>query len=153
MKFSRIGVVFLAAFALLAPSLLAGEYLVNVDKNGVALQGYDPVAFFTEGKPVKGSPEIAYEYEGATYHFATEANKETFTKDPEKYEPLFGGYCAYGVAQGGLYSISVDAFNIYDGKLLLQKNTSVRDLFNKDAEGNFKKAVGNWPDLEKKHKN
>ncbi len=153
MKFSRMGVVILAAFTLLVPSLMAGDHLVNVDKNGVALQGYDPVAFFTDGKPVKGNPDISFAYEGATYHFSTEANKEAFAKDPEKYEPLFGGYCAYGVAQGGLYSISVDAFNIYEGKLLLQKNKSVRDLFNEDAEGNFKKAVGNWPDLEKKHNN
>ncbi len=153
MKLSQIGVVILTAFTFLVPSILASDHLVNVDKNGVALQGYDPVAFFTEGKPVKGSPDIAYQHEGGTYHFSSEANKDAFAKEPEKYTPLFGGYCAYGVAQGGLYSISVDAFNIYEGKLLLQKNKNVRDLFNKDSEGNFKKAVANWPGLEKENKN
>ncbi len=149
MKVSRIALA-LVSLSLALPALMAGEHLVNIDKNKVALQGYDPVSFFTDGKPVKGDPAITFDYHDAKYHFASEEHKEMFAADPDKYEPKFGGYCAYGVAVGGLYPIDVEAFNIYEGQLLLQKNKDVRDLFNKDPEKNYEKAVKNWPKLQEK---
>jgi YHS domain-containing protein len=109
----------------------------NLEKSGRALQGYDPVAFFTEKKPVKGEPGISSKVNGATYYFSKPENKAAFDKEPAKYEPQFGGYCAYGVAKGSLVKIEVDAFQIVNGRLLLQYNKSIRDKFNKDPGGNL----------------
>ena len=127
--------------------------LLNLDKSGVAIQGYDPVAFFTDQKPVKGKPELKSEHQGATYWFASAAHKEQFDKDPAKFEPAFGGYCAYGVARNKLVEVDVQAFQIVNDKLLLQYSKSVRTDFNKDVTGNLNKAKANWPTLvrEKGH--
>ena len=122
----------------------------NLDKAGRALQGYDPVAFFTKGKPVKGNPAISSKINGATYFFGSAEDKELFDKDPAKYMPQFGGYCAYGVSKGDLVKIEVDAFQIVDGRLLLQYDKSIRDKFNKDTKTNLKTADANWPTVSKK---
>ncbi|MGL5017297.1 MAG: YHS domain-containing (seleno)protein [Luteolibacter sp.] len=121
----------------------------NLEKSGRALQGYDPVAFFTDKKPVKGDPTISSKVNGATYYFSTAENKATFDKDPAKYEPQFGGYCAYGVSKGSLVKIEVDAFQIVNGRLLLQYNKGIRDKFNKDTAGNLKTADAKWPTVSK----
>ncbi len=127
--------------------------LLNLDKSGVAIQGYDPVAFFTDNKPVKGSEQWVRRHNGATYFFASKEHRDMFSKDPAKYEPAFGGYCAYGVSRNKLVEIDVDAFQIVDGRLLLQYSKGVRDDFNKDTKGNLAKADGNWTGLlEKKAK-
>lgn len=127
--------------------------LLNADKNGLALQGYDPVAFFTDHKPTKGRPELGLRHEGALYYFASKENRDAFKSDPAKYEPAFGGYCAYGVSRNKLVEIDVEAFQIVDGQLLLQYSKGVRDDFNKDTQGNLVKAKANWPALvEKKGK-
>lgn len=140
-------------FALALPALAQSKSLLNLDKTGVAIQGYDPVAFFTDNKPVKGKPELVFRHNGATYQFATKENRNAFKADPAKYEPQFGGYCAYGVSRGKLVEIDVEAFQIVDGKLLLQYSKGVRDDFNKDSKGNLAKANANWPGLvEKKGK-
>lgn len=121
----------------------------NLDKTGRALQGCDPVAFFTEQKPVMGDPNISSKVNGATYHFSSAKNKAAFDKKPAKYEPQFGGYCAYGVAKGSLVKIEVDAFQIVDGRLLLQYDKGIRDKFNKDTAGNLKTADAKWPTVSK----
>jgi YHS domain-containing protein len=121
--------------------------LKNLDKNGLAIQGYDPVAFFTQNKPVKGRPEIQSSYNGATYLFASAEDKAAFDANPAKYEPQFGGFCAYGVSRGRLVPIKVEAFQIVNGRLLLQYDLDVRDDFNKDQAGNLGKADQNWPGL------
>ena len=133
----------IAAFPLIAQS----KDLLNLDKNGVALQGYDPVAFFNLSKPVRGKPELRSSHQGATYYFSTAENKQLFDKDPAKYEPSFGGYCAYGVSRNKLVEVDVDAFQIVDGRLLLQYSKGVRNDFNKDVQGNLRKANHNWPTL------
>ena len=125
----------------------AGKTLLNLDKSGVAIQGYDPVAFFTQNKPVKGSAQIASSYQGATYYFASAEDKIAFDASPAKYEPQFGGFCAYGVANNKLVPIKVEAFQIVNGRLLLQYDLDVRDKFNKDQAGNLQKADQNWPGL------
>jgi YHS domain-containing protein len=121
--------------------------LLNLDKTGVAIQGYDPVGFFTDSKPVKGDPNFVAKRDGAIYFFASKEHKELFAKDPAKYEPAFGGYCAYGVSRNKLVEIDVAASQVLDGKLLLQYSKGVRDDFNKDAKGNLAKADANWPAL------
>ncbi|HAB17427.1 MAG TPA: YHS domain-containing (seleno)protein [Verrucomicrobiota bacterium] len=131
----------------------AEKSLLNLDKSGIAIQGYDPVAFFAVKAPVKGSPELKSEYRGAQYQFHSAKNKALFDAEPAKYAPQFGGYCAFGVSKGKLVEVDVNAWQIVDGRLLLQYSPSVRDDFNKDASGNLKKADVNWPKLvEKKGK-
>jgi hypothetical protein len=98
-------------------------------------------------------PEFSARHNGALYYFASKKHHDLFKTDPAKYEPAFGGYCAYGVSRNKLVEIDVDAFQIVDGRLLLQYNKGVRDDFNKDSRGNLAKANANWPALvEKKGK-
>lgn len=135
------------------PAWAQTKSLLNLDKAGVAIQGYDPVAFFTDNKPVKGKAEFAAKHHGATYLFASKEHRDAFKADPAKYEPVFGGYCAFGVSRGKLVEVDVDAFQIVDGRLLLQYSKGVRKDFNEDAKGNLAKADANWPGLlEKKGK-
>jgi len=124
--------------------------LLNLDQSGVAIQGYDPVAFFTDHKPVKGDAKFLVKHDGAVYFFASKEHRDLFKADPAKYTPEFGGYCAYGVSRNKLVEIDVDAFQIVDGKLLLQYSKGVRDDFNKDTSGNLAKADANWVGLVNK---
>jgi YHS domain-containing protein len=133
----------LIAFAVLAP---AAE-VVNIDKNGLALQGYDPVGYFTDGKPVKGSVEFTATYKGATYQFASVEHRDTFNKAPEKYAPQFGGFCGYAASINKLAPIEVEYFQVLNDRLILQHNKKAWDLWHKDVEGNLKKADANWPTL------
>ena len=135
------------------PALGQSKTLLNLDKAGLAIQGYDPVAFFTDHKPVKGKAEFTARHNGATYLFTTKEHRDAFEAAPAKYEPAFGGYCAYGVSRGKLVEIDVQAFQIVDDRLLLQYSKGVREDFNKDAKGNLARANTNWPGLvEKKGK-
>jgi YHS domain-containing protein len=139
--------------ALALPLMAQSKTLLNLDKAGLAIQGYDPVAFFTDHKPLKGNPEFSVRHNGALYYFASQEHRDLFKADPAKYEPAFGGYCAYGVSRNKLVEIDVNAFQIVDGRLLLQYSKGVRDDFNKDTKGNLAKADGNWTGLvEKKGK-
>ena len=115
---------------------------------GKALKGYDPVAYFTESKPVLGDPKIAYTYEGADWYFASEQNRDSFKADPEKYAPQYGGYCAYGTSQGHKAPTEADAWTINDGKLYLNYNTKVKTMWDKDRAGNIRKADTNWPTIK-----
>lgn len=127
--------------------------LINLDRHGVAIQGYDPVAYFTVNQATKGKESIQFVHDKAIYYFATESHRERFAREPQKYIPQFGGYCAWAVSKNELAKIDPKAFQIVDGKLLLQYNLSIRDRFSKDTPGNYKKAVEFWPGLvEKKGK-
>src|SRR6266852_8746439 len=109
----------LAALVLLSASVFAGE-MVNVSgASNAAVSGYDPVAFFTDAKPVNGSPFITAEYQGATYFFASEEHKKMFTEHADRYAPQFGGFCAYGVALGKLFPVDINTWQVRDGKLYL----------------------------------
>ena len=140
-------VLALLAVLLAAPLLAQTKTLLNLDRNGLALQGYDPVAFFEGNKPLKGKVEFMSVYRGATYHFVSAAHKALFDKEPAKYEPAFGGFCAYGVSRNKLVEIDPEAFQIMNDRLLLQYSKSVRNDFNKDPQGNLTKASANWPGL------
>jgi YHS domain-containing protein len=143
----------LLAVGLALPVFAQTRTLLNLDASGIAIQGYDPVAFFTDSKPVKGDVRFVSKRDGAIYLFASKEHKELFNTEPTKYEPVFGGYCAYGVSRDRHVEIDVDAFQIVNGKLLLQYSKGVRDDFNKDTKGNLAKANANWPGLvEKKGK-
>lgn len=129
------------------PVLAQTKTLLNLDSSGVAIQGYDPVAFFTDHQPVKGDEKYLAKHNGAIYFFASKEHQELFKADPAKYEPEFGGYCAYGVSRNKLVEIDVAAFQIVDGKLLLQYSKGVRDDFNRDTKANLAKADANWVGL------
>ena len=137
----------LAFLAFATSALAAGKSLLNLDKNGIALHGFDPVAFHTVKAPVKGKPEFHSDYHGARYLFHSAKNKAAFDATPDRYEPAFGGYCAYGVSRGKLVDIDVEAFQVVQDRLLLQYSKGVRDDFNRDATGNLRKADANWPGL------
>ena len=140
-----------SAVLLITLSAFAGEkILVNRNDDGVAVQGYDVVAFFTDNKPVKGKVEIQSIYKNARYYFASTEHKQMFDADPAKYEPEFGGYCAYGVSKGYTVPVEIDAFQIVNGRLLMQYNKKAREKFNEDSLGNLKKADTNWPGLVEK---
>ncbi len=137
----------MVAVGLAFPGFAQTKTLLNLDKTGMAIQGYDPVAFFTDHNPVKGDPKFLVKHDGGIYLFASQEHRALFKADPAKYEPVYGGYCAYGVSRNKLVEIDVDAFQIVDGKLLLQYSKGVRDDFNQDTKGNLAKADANWPGL------
>ena len=146
-RVTKLACLFTLGVGLAVQAHAQSKTLLNLDKNGLAVQGYDPVAFFTDGKPVKGNPQFASSLKGATYYFASTEHKAAFDKEPAKYEPQFGGYCAYGVTKGKPVPIEVDAFQVVNGRLLLQYDKGIRDKFNKDTQGNLKLADSNWPGL------
>ena len=113
--------------------------------NRTAINGYDTVAYFTEGKPVEGSADHAYEWNGAEWHFASAENLETFKADPEKYAPQYGGYCAYAVAYGSTAKTEPDAWKIVDGKLYLNYDKSIQSRWEEDVPGYIAKVNTNWP--------
>src|SRR5271165_24583 len=142
-----------SAFLLLTALMpvASAKELQNLDRNGVAIQGYDPVAFFTDNRPVKGNAQFQSEYRGAKYYFVSSEHKTAFDKEPAKYEPQFGGYCAYGASQGHKAPIKIDAWQIVNGRLLMQYDLGVKDDFNKDQQNNLSKADRNWPGLVEKY--
>ena len=141
----------LAALVLLSVSAFAGD-LVNVSgASKIAVGGYDTVAFFTDSKPVNGSPAITSEYQGATYFFATEDHKKLFAESPAKYAPQCGGYCAFGVSVGALFPVDITTWQIRNEKLYLNLNQDILKKFNADFDANVTKADKNWPTLVKKH--
>lgn len=147
----RIISLLLLVLGLALPTFAQTDKTVaNLDKQGMAVQGYDPVAFFTDQKPVKGMSDITSTNRGAIYLFATAEHKALFDASPEKYAPAFGGYCAYGVSKGHLALVRIEAFQIVDGRLLMQNSTRVRDSFNQDQKGNLARADATWAELVKK---
>jgi YHS domain-containing protein len=136
--------LFLALFASI-PAFAQTKTLLNLDKSGIAIEGYDPVAFFTQNRPVKGNPQFESKYNGARYLFVSAEDKSTFDANPAKYEPQFGGFCAYGVSQGHTAPVKIEAFQIVNGRLIMQYDLSVKKEFNKDQQENLQKADKNWP--------
>jgi YHS domain-containing protein len=131
-------------------SLAAGKAdPVNKNSDGAALKGYDAVAYFTEGKPVKGSPQFQYDWMGAKWLFASAANRDQFAKDPAKYAPQFGGYCAYAVSQGHTANIDPEAWRVVEGRLYLNWSKGVQKKWEADVPGNIKKGNENWPNLHR----
>jgi YHS domain-containing protein len=118
---------------------------INVTAGSIAIKGYDPVAYFTDMKPVKGSPEFGYTWKGAKWRFSSAAHRDMFMAAPEKYAPRYGGYCAYAVSQGKIADIDPDAWTIYEGRLYLNLDKDVQKLWEKDKPGYIRKADENWP--------
>jgi YHS domain-containing protein len=144
------------AVAALALPALAAQPPVNTLKDSIlggrtdtAINGYDTVAYFIEHKPVKGSDAFVTDYMGAKWKFASKANLDLFKADPTKYAPQYGGYCAYGVAQGHLVKVEPDKFTVLDGKLYLNYDAGVQAEWIKDPKGFNKLADQKFPALLK----
>ena len=112
-----------------------------------AIKGYDTVAYFTEGKAVKGNKAHSTKYKGATWLFSSEENLNLFVATPEKYAPQYGGYCAYAVSQNTTASIQPKQFTIHEGKLYLNYNQKFNEIWLKDKENFIAAADKNWPSL------
>jgi len=115
---------------------------------GIAVDGTDVVAYFTQNAPVADSPEFTHEWNGATWRFVSAANKDAFAADPMAYAPQYGGHCAWAVSQGYTASTVPDAWRIEDGKLYLNYSRRVQRSWEKDMPVNIQKANANWPKLE-----
>lgn len=142
------------ALLLGASAVRADSMANNVDKTGVILQGYDAVSYFKSSEPQKGDPKISATYDGAIFQFASNVNKQEFLRDPKKYAPQFGGWCAYAVADSkSKVDVDPKSFLIQDGRLLLFYNgvwANTRKKWQKDPKSFLKTADNNWPEVEKK---
>lgn len=132
------------AAAVLAPGAMAATPDVY-NNDGIAVDGSDVVAYFTEGGPVVGDAAITHDYMGVTWRFSSEANRDTFAADPEAYAPQYGGYCAFAVSQGYTASTVPEAWSIVEDKLYLNFSTSVRRRWARDIPGHIAAADANWP--------
>ncbi|MDJ0893846.1 MAG: YHS domain-containing (seleno)protein [Alphaproteobacteria bacterium] len=136
-----------AAYALWPSPSSVGDNTAFLAQEGVAIEGHDPVAYFTEANPVKGSAEHAYDWGGVTWHFASAAHRDRFKADPTRFAPQYGGYCAWAMAQGQLAPIDPQAWAIVDGKLYLNYSPGIHAKWEIDIPGHISKADQNWPGL------
>jgi len=120
------------------------------NQHGLALQGYDPVAYFADGKPTAGSVAISYRWQGAAWHFSSAQHRDAFAADPLRYAPQFGGYCAYAVSRGTTAEGDPKQWAVVDGKLYVNNNPLAQKLWNQDRPGNIEAGVINWPLIPKR---
>ena len=131
----------MVAFSLAASITAVAKSRINtIGSPGVAIKGYDPVAYFEQGGPRKGLAKFAVSHKGVKWRFSSAENKARFEANPAKYEPAYGGYCAYGVAQGYLVKIEANAWKIVDGKLYLNYDSNVQRLWSKRPAAYIQRA-------------
>ncbi len=129
-----------------APAFAADKPSVHTGRlSNLAVGGHDPVAYFTEGAPTKGSKDYQYSYNGATWRFASQENLDAFKADPAAYAPQYGGYCAWAVSQGYTARGNPNNWTVRDGKLYLNYNDKVQETWRTDPEGFIRLADNNWP--------
>ncbi len=147
----------LAALVLAGPASLpavagtpGSTSAINVDEHGLALSGYDAVAYFETGRPTHGKKTITASYGGARYLFASEAHRKTFLSDPGKYVPQFGGFCAVGTSHGEKVDVDPETGKVVNGKLYLNNSPKVAAMFDEDVPGTISRAEHNWPAVKDK---
>ena len=126
----------------------AADPSINVDKNDLAIGGYDPVAYFSDNKAKKGKSSYTAVHDGAIYHFSSAKNRDLFRKDAEKYAPQYGGFCAFGVTKHRKFTVDPKAWRIVDGKLYLNLNKKIQGLWVKDISGHIGSSEKIWPEIE-----
>ncbi|WP_282076874.1 YHS domain-containing (seleno)protein [Epibacterium ulvae] len=142
---------FLGGIALsvaLATSALAAGVELNASSTGLAMQGYDPVAYFTVGEPTKGDYRITTLHNDAMYRFASEENKAEFEKNPEAYLPAYGGYCAFGTAMGFKFDGDPNYWKIVDDVLYLNLSKDIQERWEGDVPGFIERAEVQWDEIE-----
>lgn len=159
MKISPLAALIVAGLVTLSGPVLAGPEIntstgvVLVDGKpapGIAVHGFDVVAYFKDGKPVQGDAKFALVHNDATYRFASNANLNAFKANPAKYEPAYGGYCAYGVSVGAKFDGDPRYWKIVNGKLYLNLDAGIQKAWLQDVPGAIKKADRNWPQIASK---
>jgi hypothetical protein len=148
MKKLLIGVVLVLITGITAIAQKSSTF-IHSDK---AIRGFDPVAYFTEAKPVMGSDSLNLEWNNAIWYFASRKNLELFRKNPENYAPQYGGYCAYGLSNGYKAQTDPQAWTIDNGRLYLNYNLNVRNEWDKNRKERIEKADKNWPEVKDKGK-
>lgn len=145
-RFAQLIRIGLAASMLLFGGLAqADNPVVSIDKSGRAIEGYDTVAYFTDGKPRQGDPAFSHDWNGATWLFASAEHRDAFAADPERYAPQFGGYCAYAISKGHAIMAKPKVWSIVDDKLYLNLGPGAQTRWQGDLPGNMARAVNNWP--------
>ncbi len=142
--FAVVGVIVVAVAGYFAYSAKSEIPTYNIDANRVAIHGYDTVAYFTEGKPLKGKSEFEQVWRDTQWHFASAGNRDLFTANPDRYTPQYGGYCALGLAAGEFADADPEAWTIVDGKLYLNNTKDFRVVWRKAPEAHIGNANYNW---------
>ncbi len=151
LSMAAAAIMALASPAFAGPEVNTATGAVLVDGKpapGLAVHGYDVVAYHTQKKPVQGVARFAVKHGEATYRFSSKANMEAFKANPAKYTPAYGGYCAYGVSVNAKFDGDPRYWKIVGGKLYLNLDAGIQKAFNKDVAGNIEKANANWPKIE-----
>ena len=151
-KLMKAALLSTALMATVAPANAADELNVtpglSIAGAPLALHGYDPVAYFTQGEPTRGSDALVHVHEGAAYRFSSQSHLDAFKADPARYAPAYGGFCAYGVSVGKKFDGDPTLWKIEDGQLYLNLNEEIYALFLEDIDDNIEKADENWQDIE-----
>lgn len=132
---------------LLSNTSYATDAGININDESIALHGYDPVSYFQE-TPVEGKDSLKFQHQGVTYLFSTQKNLSQFSKAPGKYQPLFGGYCAYGVRMGKKFDIDPLAYAIEDGNLYVLLDRSTKKIWDQERKRNIAIAERIWPSIK-----
>jgi YHS domain-containing protein len=149
-KLNILAVVFLLFLGVAVSSGPAARAESGTETATAGVGGYDPVAYFSQSEAVRGSGRYTAEYQGVTYLFSSEANKNAFEKDPTRYLPAFGGYCAYGVAKGKKFWADPTVWEVVNGRLYLNLDRSVQQKWDEDKPGYITQAVSNWGSIKDK---
>ncbi len=152
----KLSLTFTLLFALTSLSIAqqVNTRHLNLDK-GVAIKGYDPISYFSNGEPTKGKKDLTFIHEGAKYQFISQENLDLFKANPTKYAPVYGGWCAYAVSKGYTADANPKTFKIVDGKLHLFYNrllVNTLPKWNKDEDNLKKSAEKNWPKIKAEKK-
>ena len=149
-KLIRNGIAGLVLSTTMAMSALAAGVDINATTTGLAMRGYDPVAYFTDGKPTRGDWQITASHNGATYRFASESNRDAFMADPAAYIPAYGGYCAFGTAMGFKFDGDPNVWKIVDNKLYLNLSKGVQTRWEGKQAHFISTANVKWSDIKDK---
>ena len=135
------------ALLALAVAPPAGAQSQSFSEGGAAIRGYDAVAYHTEGRPVRGNAAFTFDWSGATWRFASAANRDLFAADPSRYAPAYGGFCAYAVSEGYTAPTDPNAWRIVNGQLFLNYNRTIQRRWEQDIPGRILRGNANWPRL------
>jgi len=147
---NRFKSIMLAIFIVTVGLWATNSFAGGVENSTTGVLGYDLVSYHTEGKPVRGDGNNLVVVDDVTYLFANEANKKAFEKNPEKYLPAYGGYCAFGVSVGKKFVGDPEVWKIVDGTLYLNLDRNIQKMWFEDIPGNIVKAEQNWPQIKDK---
>ncbi|MEM7171650.1 MAG: YHS domain-containing (seleno)protein [Pseudomonadota bacterium] len=144
----HLAVILCCFFVLLSAPKVWAQEILNVTEEGVAIDGFDSVAYFKQGRPIKGRPEYSHTYKDHLWHFATAANRDAFADDPQAYAPQYNGFCAVAVSEGAAAEVDfINGWTIQNGRLFFNWSAAVRDRFLQDRDQRIREADRWWPEV------